>query len=37
MELNVSNQTQLTQLDCHNNKLTELNVKQNGNLTLLAQ
>lgn len=27
--------TQLTQLDCSNNKLTELNVKQNGGLTSL--
>ena len=35
MELDVSNQTQLTQLDCSKNKLTELNVKQNGSLTSL--
>ena len=35
MELDVGNQTQLKQLDCSKNKLTELNVKQNGGLTSL--
>ena len=35
MELDVGHQTQLTQLDCSNNKLTELNVKQNGGLISL--